>query len=88
MEYILTTSQISFIGDVLRIVCAVINKYLINATKDGNQIIASRMLERLSRERVLQCFVKNHNLDRRSVVKWNSADHCDMYEFPKLDDVH
>ena len=73
----MTTSQISFIGDVLRIVCAVSNKYLINATKDGNQIIASRMLERLSRKRVLQSFVKKkHNLDRRSVVKWNSADDC------------
>ena len=91
LDHILPTSQIPFIGDFVRIVCAVSNKYLppINATKDAeeDQLTASRMLERLTRESELQSFVDEHNLDRRSVAKWGSIDDCDMYEFPKPDDA-
>ena len=91
LDHILPTSQIPFIGDFVRIVCAVSNKYLppINATKDAeeDQLTASQMLERLTRESELQSFVEEHNLDRRSVAKWGSVDDCDIYEFPKLDDV-
>ena len=47
MDHVLPNSQIPFIGDFVRIVCAVSNKYLppINATKDTeeDQLIASWM---------------------------------------------
>ena len=90
MDHVLPNSQIPFIGDFVRIVCAVSNKYLppINATKDTeeDQLIASRMLDRLSKENELQSFVEEHHLERRSVV-WTNVDDCDIYEFPKLDDV-
>ena len=91
LDHILLTSQIPFIVDFVRIVCAVSNKYLppINATEgaEEDQVIVSCMLERLSRESELQSFVEEHNLDRCSVAKWSSVDDFDMFEFPKLDEV-
>ena len=91
LDHILPTSQIPYIGDFVRIVCAASNKYLppINATKDTeeNQFTASRMLERLSKTNELQSLVEEHKWDRRSVTKWNGVDDCDMNDFPKLDDI-
>ena len=90
MDHILPTSQIPYIGDFVRIVCAVSNKYLppINVTKDTeDQLTASRMLERLSKTNDLQSLVEGHTLDRRTFTKWSCVDDCDMNDFPKLDDM-
>lgn len=91
LDHILPTSQIPFIGDFVRIVCAVSNKYLppINATNntEEDQLIAGRMLDRLSKANELQKYVEENNLDRRSVTKWFNVDDSDIKDFPILDDT-
>ena len=90
MDRILPNSQIPFIGDYVRIVCAILNKYMtpINATKDSEEdlVTASRMLERVAKTNELQQFIEENNLERRS-AKWESVDECQLSDFPQLDDT-
>ena len=90
LDKILPSSQIPFIGDYIRILCGIANKYMpaINATKDAEEdtLTASRMLERVTNLNTLQAYVEENNLERRS-AKWASVDEIELSDFPKLDDT-
>lgn len=90
LDKILPSSQVPYIGDFVRIVCAVSNKYMkpINATKDSEEDIltANRMLDRVSKTNELQQLVEENHLERRS-AKWASVDECQIRDFPQLDDT-
>ena len=91
LDKILPSSQVPYIGDFVRIVCAVSNKYMkpINATKDSEEdlLTARRMLDRVNKTNELQQLVEENHLERRS-AKWSNVDECQMLnEFPKLDDT-
>lgn len=91
LDKVLPTSQVPFIGDFVRIVCAISNKYFqpLNATKDTEEdmLTAARMRERLSKTNELQKYVEENNLERRSITKWANVDDCEITSFPKLDDT-
>ena len=90
LDKILPSSQVPFIGDYVRIVCAISNKYMqpINPTKDTEEdlLTARRMLDRVSKTNELQQLVEENHLERRS-AQWESADECQISDFPKLDDT-
>ena len=90
LDRILPNSRIPFIGDYVRIVCTISNKYMtpINARKDSEEdlMTASRMLERVAKTNELQQFIEENNLERGS-GKWESVDVCQLSDFPKLDDT-
>ena len=91
MDKIQPSSQVPYIGDFVRIVCAVSNKYMkpINATKDSEEdlLTARRTLDRINKTNELQQLVEENHLERHS-AKWSNDDECQMLnEFPKLDDT-
>ena len=87
--HILPTNQVPFIGDYVRIVCSLCNKYLpaINATKESDEMIASQMLDRLSRSNELQSYVESNNLERRNISKWSNVEDCNLSDFPVLNET-
>ena len=60
----------------------------INPTKDTEEdlLTARRMLDRVSKTNELQQLVEENHLERRS-AQWESADECQISDFPKLDDT-
>ena len=60
----------------------------INPTKDTEEdlLTARRMLDRVSMTNELQQLVEENHLERRS-AQWESADECQISDFPKLDDT-
>ena len=91
LDRVLPTSQVPYISDIVRIVCAVCNKYLtpINATKDReeDQALARQMINCASQVNELQHYVEENALGRRSVAKWNNVEDCSITDFPQLDDA-
>ena len=89
LDKILPTTQVPYIGDDVRIVCALSNRYLtpLNATKypEEDLAIASRMRELARESNSLQEFVTENNLERRCAAKWTDASTSEL-QFPSLDD--
>lgn len=86
LQHVLPTSQIPYIGDFIRIVCAICNRYMKplsngNATEDES--LGCKMLFLSKQVNALQQHVEEHHLDRRSVC-WEPVD--DLKGFPYLDE--
>lgn len=87
LEHVLPTNQVPFIGDYVRIVCAISNKYfapLSSGSTDEDMALASKMKHLSTRVNTLKVFVEENSLDRRS-VKWVSASDQPL-EFPQLNE--
>uniref|UniRef100_A0A8W8K9K7 DDE Tnp4 domain-containing protein n=1 Tax=Magallana gigas TaxID=29159 RepID=A0A8W8K9K7_MAGGI len=83
LQHVLPTSQIPYIGDFIRIVCAICNRYMKplsngNATEDES--LECKMLFLSKQVNALQQHVEEHHLDRRSVC-WEPVD--DLREYYK-----
>lgn len=77
LDHILPNTQIPYIGDFVRIVCAITNKYFIdiNQTKDCDEDIAlaQKMLQLSTQTNSLEHFIEEHQLDR-GTSKWEAID--------------
>ncbi|XP_060588759.1 uncharacterized protein LOC132744157 [Ruditapes philippinarum] len=79
-------SQIPFIGDFVRIVCSISNKYFppLSSTdqSESDVAMAAKMVRLLEKENELQKKVEKTGLDRKQKV-WKNVDEEDIY-FPVL----
>ncbi|XP_048750412.2 uncharacterized protein LOC125662290 [Ostrea edulis] len=86
LGHTLPTNQVPFIGDYVRIVCAISNEYLAplsTGNADDDEALATKMQYLAKRVNSLQTFVEENALDRRS-SNWEVAP--DSLNFPKLDE--
>lgn len=90
LDHVLPTTQIPYIGDLVRIVCAVCNKYCkpLNATSCSllDELTAERMLNKLQQGNDLQTFIEENNLSRHNATKWEPIEET-VNDFPRLDDT-
>ncbi|XP_053405404.1 uncharacterized protein LOC128558951 [Mercenaria mercenaria] len=88
LDHVLPTTQVPFIGDFVRIVCAISNKYFppLSATKnnDDDTALGRKMLDLSKCNNDLKIYIENHCLERKSAC-WKSAE-LDV-EFPRLDEI-
>lgn len=90
LNHILPTSHLPIIGDLVRIVCAISNKYFkdINPTKDSTEdlIFAQKMFTQLEKTNSLKDFVEGNKLER-GTVNWEIVDEANLC-FAKLEETH
>ncbi|XP_062596569.1 uncharacterized protein LOC134258027 [Saccostrea cucullata] len=85
LGHILPSSQIPYIGDFVRIVCAISNKYLkplASGDTEEDQALGAKMVFLSKQVNTLQQHVEDNHLDRRSVC-WSEIN--DLPDFPHLD---
>lgn len=86
LDNVMPNSQIPFIGDFVRIVCSISNKYFppLSSTdqSESDVAMAAKMVRLLERENELQKKVEKTGLDRKQTV-WKNVDEEDIY-FPVL----
>ncbi|XP_048768744.2 uncharacterized protein LOC125662931 [Ostrea edulis] len=83
---ILPTSQVPYIGDFVRIVCAISNRYLksiSNGNAEDDQILGTKMIYLSKQINTLRQHVEENKLERRSAC-WEEMD--DITDFPNLDE--
>ncbi|XP_062566452.1 uncharacterized protein LOC134228771 [Saccostrea cucullata] len=86
LAHTLPTNQVPYIGDYVRIVCAISNKYykpLSSGNLDDDIALAAKMRHLYTQINTLKTFVEENSLDRRS-VNWDTAP--ESLEFPRLDE--
>ncbi|XP_062579084.1 uncharacterized protein LOC134241007 [Saccostrea cucullata] len=86
LAHTLPTNQVPFIGDYVRIVCAISNKYLpplSTGNADDDEALANKMQYLSKRVNILQIFVEENALDKRS-SSWEVS--SDSLNVPKLDE--
>nr|XP_034306236.1 uncharacterized protein LOC117682550 [Crassostrea gigas] len=86
LRHVLPTSQTPYIGDFIRIVCAICNRYmkpLFNGNATEDESLGCKMLFLSKQVNALQQHVEEHHLDRPSVC-WEPVD--DLKGFPYLDE--
>ncbi|XP_065935231.1 uncharacterized protein [Magallana gigas] len=86
LAHTLPTNQVPFIGDYVRIVCAISNKYLpplSTGNADDDEALAAKMQYLSKQVNSLKAFVEEHALDKRSSC-WEVS--SDSLNFPKLDE--
>ena len=82
LAQVLPTNQVPYIGDYIRIVCAISNRYckpLSTGNEDEDLMLASKMRYLSTKVNSLKLFVEENSLDKRS-VNWEVA--SDSFEFP------
>lgn len=89
LAHVLPTNQVPFIGDYVRIVCALSNRYckpLSTGSEDEDMALACKMRYLSTKVNSLKTFVEENCLDKKS-VKWEVA--TDSLEFPNIseDDI-
>lgn len=87
LDHILPTNQIPHIGEFIRIICAISNRYCppLNASKNSEEErqLAEKMLRSASVSNSLKYYVEANNLDRRN-ASWSSVSESDLNNFPQL----
>ncbi|KAK3102132.1 hypothetical protein FSP39_009062 [Pinctada imbricata] len=86
LSRILPSHQIPFIGDFVRIVCAISNRYLKPlscAPSNEDQAIGCKMLHLSHQANRLKDYVEENHLDRRTAC-WRPIE--DVEDFPRLDE--
>lgn len=89
LAHVLPTNQVPFIGDYVRIVCALSNRYckpLSTGSENEDMALACKMRYLSTKVNSLKTFVEENCLDKKS-VKWEVA--TDSLEFPNIseDDI-
>ncbi|XP_062600940.1 uncharacterized protein LOC134262562 [Saccostrea cucullata] len=86
LGHVLPTSQIPYIGDFIKIVCSICNRYLkplSSGNADEEESLGLKMLHLSKQVNVLQQQVEEQHLDRRSGC-WEPVE--DLRGFPYLDE--
>ncbi|XP_062619312.1 uncharacterized protein LOC134280876 [Saccostrea cucullata] len=89
LSHTLPTNQIPFIGDYVKIVCALNNKYFPElstcVSQEEDEAQAAKMLYLAKQGNTLQEYVEKNNLGRKSAI-WKNASEINLKNFPTLDD--
>jgi hypothetical protein len=82
-------SQVPFIGDFVRIVCAISNKYFPPISSpdqtDRDKEMATKMLQQCEKSNDLKIAIEDMGLNRKVKV-WKTVNECDISNFPRLSD--
>ena len=85
----LPTNQVPFIGDYVRIVCAISNKFFppLSSTvdRDADESEAAKMRHLSNPVNVLKEYLEDNNMIRKS-TPWKPIDDNDLDDFPYLDE--
>ena len=80
-------SQIPYIGDFVRIVCALTNKYMpplsSPASVEQDQAVAAKMLTQCGKVNALKEMIEEKKLPKRGKC-WKSAEDMPLEDFPKM----
>ncbi|GBP88771.1 hypothetical protein EVAR_65370_1 [Eumeta japonica] len=85
LDKVVPNSQIPYIGDYVRIICAVLNAFhpaRIKNTED-DEIIAQRMLDLVERPNYLKQMVEEKGWMRKKAI-WTKLTDTDLQDFPRL----
>lgn len=89
LSHTLPTNQIPYIGDYVKIVCALSNKYFpeLNTclSRDDDEAQAAKMLYLSKQGNTLKEYVEQNNLHRKT-APWKAASEINLNNFPTLDD--
>ena len=89
LDQVLPTNQVPFIGDFVKIVCAISNKYFpdLSVTKDSDEDsrLAAKMVQMSKEINTLKTYVEEKELDKRS-AKWKNVSEVELENFPALDE--
>ncbi|XP_053378556.1 uncharacterized protein LOC123541039 [Mercenaria mercenaria] len=87
LDHVLPTSQVPYIGDYVRIVCAVCNKYLpplsLANLEESDIQLAAHMRHLSSQVNMLKTYVEENKLERGN-AEWSAVNDEDLDCFPKL----
>ncbi|XP_056001835.1 uncharacterized protein LOC125657084 [Ostrea edulis] len=87
LDKTLPTNQIPFIGDYVKIVCALSNRFSppLNKSTEEDEAEAVKMLYLSKQVNNLKQTVEENCLNRRS-IQWQAVHECDIQNFPTLDE--
>ncbi|OWF49584.1 uncharacterized protein LOC110451517 isoform X2 [Mizuhopecten yessoensis] len=87
MDHVLPTNQVPYIGDHVRIICAICNKYFpsLSPGNTDDEALATKMLYLSKQINNLKSRVEDENMEKRRVI-WTEPDDC-LINFPKLDET-
>lgn len=85
LDRVLPNSQVPYIGDYLRIICAVCNKYLpaLSKSSESDEIEAQHMLQLASNSNSLQQQIISRGLEKSRAV-WKTVTETELDDFPRL----
>ncbi|CAC5410717.1 unnamed protein product [Mytilus coruscus] len=87
---VVPNSQIPNIGEDLRLVCAISNKYLkpLCSSNETDELLGCKLLYLSKQNNYLMERVKHQELDKQQKLKWEPIDASDnsVVDFPKLDE--
>ncbi|XP_061190345.1 uncharacterized protein LOC133198237 [Saccostrea echinata] len=84
LDKVLPTNQVPHIGDYIRIICAISNKFLppLSSAHDDDFAVAAKMLYLSCQVNTLKERVEKENLHSRKTTMWTDA--SSVQDFPKL----
>lgn len=89
LDRTLPTNQIPFVGDYVRIVCALSNKFFPPLSRshsiDEDEADAAKMLYLSKQVNNLQQFIEVNGLHRRP-TQWQPVPECGIQNFPTMDE--
>ncbi|XP_052247599.1 uncharacterized protein LOC127855818 isoform X1 [Dreissena polymorpha] len=89
LDHVMPNSQLPFIGDFVRIVCAISNKYFPPLSSpdqvEQDELIAQKMLQQNEKENELKMLVEEKGLARKKTI-WRPIEDCEVQGFPRLSD--
>lgn len=89
LDHVMPTNQVPFVGDYIRIVCSISNKYFpdLNVSSDSEEDVrlAAKMLYLSKQVNALKTHVEDNTLDKRS-ANWKTITEGDLNDFPRLDE--
>ena len=91
LDRVMPNSQIPYIGDFVRIVCALTNKYMpplsSPASVEQDQTVAARMLTQCGKVNALKEIIEEKKLPKRGKC-WKSAEDMPLEDFSKMTEEH
>ncbi|KAH3777951.1 uncharacterized protein LOC127845698 isoform X2 [Dreissena polymorpha] len=89
LDHVMPNSQLPFIGDFVKIVCAISNKYFPPLSSpdqvEQDELIAEKMLQQNEKENELKMLVEEKGLARKKTI-WRPIEDCEVQGFPRLSD--
>ena len=89
LDQVLPTNQVPFIGEFVKIVCAISNRFFrdLSVTTDSEEdtLLAAKMLHLSKQVNSLKEYVEENGLDKQS-AKWKHVSEVELTDFPELDE--
>ena len=87
LDWVLPNSQVPFIGDFIKIICAVCNKYLppLSSSTEADEAQGQHMLQLSTNVNSLKAEIEDNNLEKSRAV-WVPVQATELEEFPRMNE--